>query len=291
MISTRERVISATAKITWWDPHAGGVQFTSQAAGLCAAATCQRRCLSQGCGAEQQLLCSPGMCPRGLGRAGAAQVPGPGAWIFGSAGRSAFPPFRRRARCRAAGGVLGGEAVGRLCDARSGRGGSVQPQARDGLSRAGSEVPRGEVLGTLRVCSSARPEGSISGGAPSFWEVLLRGPPSLAGVGAAPVASWVCSPSCPGLSPRDRLKSFPSAYGALGVARGAAGGCQEPCQGRAGLFPWDVPMDVALTGAPAMRGPGSSPLPLVSFSSPPGLLQRTECGALKSVFVAEYILR
>lgn len=69
------------------------------------------------------------------------------------------------------------------------------------------------------------------------------------------------------------------------------GGCQEPCQGRVGLFPRDVPMDIALAGAPTTRGPGSSPLPLFSFSSPPGLLQRIECGAFKNIFVAEYILR
>lgn len=111
--------------------------------------------------------------------------------MLGTAAKSILTPFQRVARCRAPSVVLGGEAISRLRGARSGRGGSVQLQPRDGLSRAGSDVPWGGVLGTLRVCISAHLEGSISGGAPSFWEMCCRDPPSLAGRGAAPAASRV----------------------------------------------------------------------------------------------------
>lgn len=82
------------------------------------------------------------------------------------------------------------------------------------------------------------------------------------------------------------LQIFPflSAYGAL------PRGCQELCQGWAGQCLWDVPMHTTLVEAPTGCGPGSSLLPLCSLSSYPGFLQRIECGAFKSIFVAEYIL-
>lgn len=52
----------------------------------------------------------------------------------------------------------------------------------------------------------------------------------------------------------------------------------------------DVPKDITLVGAPTGCGPGSSLLRLCSLSSSPGFLQRIDCGAFKSIFVAEYIL-
>lgn len=74
-----------------------------------------------------------------------------------------------------------------------------------------------------------------------------------------------------------------SAYGAQVTHSDTAwraGGCQELCPDQPHGMCWEN-----------MGELGSSLLILLlSHSSPPGLLQRTEYGAFKSIFVSEYIL-
>lgn len=77
------------------------------------------------------------------------------------------------------------------------------------MSRAGSDVPWGEVLRTLRICILAHPEGSISGGTLSFWETCCQDPPSLAGRAAAPAASWVAPHPCLCFVTKGSLKVLP----------------------------------------------------------------------------------